>query len=395
MIPSLKGIPAGIWLLGLVSLLMDVSSEMIHSLLPLFMVTMLGLSVTFVGLIEGLGRATAMVVKVYSGALSDWWGRRKGLAVLGYGLGAVSKPLFAIAEGAGIVLGARVLDRVGKGIRGAPRDALIADLTPPDVRGAAYGLRQSLDAIGAFLGPLLAIGLMWLWSGDFRAVFWIAALPAGLAVALLVFGLHEPRSRPTERPAFPLRRHQLSQLPAAYWQVVFVGTMFALARFSDAFLVLRVEQLGLGLIYAPLVFVVMNLAYSLTAFPVGLLADRLSHRQLLAMGLLVLILADVVLAASGHWTLAMLGVLLWGVHMGMTQALLATMIAQCAPEALRGTAFGLFNLLGGLATLLASVFAGLIWDLAGAEFAFLTGAAFCTIAFVALIRGLKISASSQ
>jgi MFS family permease len=383
------GIPGGIWLLGFVSLLMDVSSEMIHSLLPLFMVTTLGLGVTFVGLIEGLGRATAMVVKVYSGALTDWWGRRKGLAVLGYGLGAVSKPLFAIAEGAGIVLGARMLDRVGKGIRGAPRDALIADLTPPAVRGAAYGLRQSLDAVGAFLGPLLAIGLMWLWSGDFRAVFWIAALPAGLAVALLIFGLREPRRLRIERPVFPLQRRQLLQLPSAYWQVVLVGTLFALARFSDAFLVLRVEQLGLGLVFAPLVFVVMNLAYAVTAYPAGRLADRVSHRQLLATGLLVLILADLVLAAAGDWTLAMLGVLLWGVHMGLTQALLATMIAQSAPAALRGTAFGLFNLVSGLTTLIASLMAGLIWDLIGAEFTFVAGAAFCFVALLALLRDIR------
>ena len=166
---TLSRIPPGVWVLGVVSLLMDVSSEMIHSLLPLFMVTTLGASALVVGVIEGLAESTALVVKIFSGALSDYLGRRKGLAVFGYALGALTKPLFAIAPTAGVVLAARLLDRVGKGVRGAPRDALVADIAPPGLRGAAFGLRQSLDTVGAFLGPTLAVGLMLLWSDDFRA----------------------------------------------------------------------------------------------------------------------------------------------------------------------------------------------------------------------------------
>jgi len=176
--PLSDPIPRGVWVLGFVSLLMDVSSEMIHSLLPLFMVGTLGISVMSVGLIEGLAEATALVVKVFSGVLSDYLGKRKGLALLGYSLGAFSKPVFAIAQSMGMIFAARIADRIGKGIRGAPRDALLTDITPPAIRGAAFGLRQSLDTVGAFLGPLLAVGLMLLWANDFRAVFGWQWFPA-------------------------------------------------------------------------------------------------------------------------------------------------------------------------------------------------------------------------
>jgi MFS family permease len=383
-VAALRQIPRAVWVLGLVSLLMDVSSEMIHSLLPLFMVTMLGASAIAVGFVEGLARATALIVRVFSGALSDWLGRRKGLSVFGYGLGALSKPLFAIASSVGLVLTARVLDRIGKGVRGAPRDALVADVTPLPSRGAAYGLRQSLDTVGAFMGPLLAVGLMLLWANDFRAVFWVAVIPGAAAVALLILGLREGPRQPTEKRHNPLRRESLKRLPTAYWQVVAVGAVFTLARFSDAFLVLRAEQSGIPLAFVPLVLVAMNLAYSLTAFPIGVLADRMSHTRLLAAGLVVLILADLVLAASNHWAVVFGGVALWGVHMGMTQGLLATMVAHTAPSELRGTAFGMFNLLSGFAMLIASVLAGLLWDLYGAPSTFYAGAGFSSLALAGL-----------
>ena len=378
-------LPAAIWVLGFVSLLMDVSSEMIHSLLPLFMVGALGASASLVGLIEGLAEATALIVKVFSGALSDWMGRRKGLAVLGYALGALTKPLFAIASSSGVVLTARLLDRIGKGVRGAPRDALVADLAPPDARGAAFGLRQALDTVGAFLGPMLAAGLMLLWSNDFRAVFWVAVIPGVLAVVLLLAGVHEPARATTRPPTNPIRRENLRRLERGYWRVVGIGAVFTLARFSEAFLVLRAEQAGIALALVPLVMVAMNIVYSATAYPFGRLADRMRHETLLALGLIVLIAADLVLSIADDTGTILAGVALWGVHMGITQGLLATMVADTAPPDLRGTAFGLFNLVSGVAMLVASVVAGLLWDRFGAASTFQAGAAFCVLALLGLL----------
>lgn len=379
-------IPAGIWILGCVSMLMDISSEMIHSLLPLFMVGALGASAFVVGLIEGLAEATALVVKVFSGAISDYLGRRKGLAVFGYTLGALTKPLFAIAPTTGIVLTARLLDRVGKGVRGAPRDALVADITPPELRGAAFGLRQALDTVGAFLGPLLAVGLMLLWADDFRAVFWVAVVPGLLAVALLLFGIREPERPAGGKRTNPIRRDNLRRLGNAYWWVVGVGAVFTLARFSEAFLVLRAQQSGIAVALVPLVMVSMNAVYAASAYPFGKLSDRMSHKTLLAWGLVVLMAADVVLAMDDHWTTVLAGVALWGVHMGMTQGLLATMVAATAPADLRGTAFGFFNLVSGAALLLASTVAGLLWDRYGAAWTFYAGAAFSALALLGLAR---------
>ncbi|WP_426398638.1 MFS transporter [Ralstonia sp. R-29] len=376
----LRQIPAGVWVLGFVSLLMDISSEMIHSLLPMFMVSTLGASALTVGLIEGLAESTALIVKIFSGVLSDYLGRRKGLAVVGYALGAFSKPLFALAPTAGIVLTARLLDRTGKGIRGAPRDALVADITPPELRGAAFGLRQSLDTVGAFVGPLLAVGLMLLWANDFRAVFWVAMVPGLLSVALLLFGLREPHGHVTTHRTNPIRRDNLKRLNPAYWWVVMIGAVFTLARFSEAFLVLRAQQGGIPVALVPLVMVAMNVVYALAAYPFGKLSDRMSHHALLALGLVVLIAADVVLGLSGHWGVVIAGVALWGIHMGITQGLLATMVADTAPADLRGTAYGMFNLVSGLAMLIASGLAGLLWDRLGAAATFHAGAVFCVLA---------------
>jgi len=383
-------LPAAIWALGLVSLLMDVSSEMIHSLLPVFLVTAVGASATMVGVIEGLAEALALVVKVFSGALSDYWGKRKGLAVIGYGLGALSKPLFALAPGVGLVLAARLIDRTGKGIRGAPRDALIADIAPPQMRGEAYGLRQSLDSVGAFLGPLLAVGLMLLWANDFRAVFWVAVVPGALAVLVLLLGVREPAGHHAARGVNPIRRESLTKLSRPYWMVVVLGAFFSLARFSEAFLLLRAEQTGIAVSWIPLVLVVMNLVYSLSAYPVGKLADRMSHSTLLAAGLAALLLADILLALDGHWLTVLLGVAVWGLHLGFTQGLLAAMVAATAPSALRGTAFGVFNLVSGIALLAASVLAGLMWDQWGAQATFAAGAGFCCVTLLCLLWVAKI-----
>jgi len=373
-------------MLGFVSLLMDVSSEMIHSLLPLFMVGTLGTSALMVGLIEGLAESTALIIKIFSGALSDYLGKRKGLAVLGYGLGAMSKPLFALAPGMGMVLGARLIDRIGKGIRGAPRDALIADIAPPSRRGAAFGLRQTLDTVGAFLGPLIAVGLMLVSNNDFRAVFWAAVIPGLLAVGLLAVGVKEPQRPAGEKRSNPIRRENLKRLSSGYWWVVLIGTVFTFARFSEAFLVLRAEQEGIPVSLVPLVMVAMNLVYAISAYPFGKLSDRVNHRGLLAIGLAVLIAADLILASGSHWITLLTGVGLWGIHMGITQGLLATMITDHAPQDLRGTAFGLFNLITGLALLIASGLAGFIWDQWGASCTFYMGASFSSLALLGLLK---------
>ncbi len=388
-------IPSGVWVLGGVSLLMDTSSEMIHSLLPLFMVFGLGASTLAVGVIEGLAEATALIVKVFSGALSDYLGKRKGLAVVGYGLGALSKPLFALAPGLAWVVTGRLVDRVGKGIRGAPRDALIADLTPLEIRGAAFGARQSLDTVGAFVGPLLAVALMWLFADDFRLVFWAACVPGLLAVMLLTFGLREPQERTTVRRSFPIQRHSLARLPSAYWRTVGVAAIFSLARFSEAFLVLRAEQVGIELRYVPLVMVAMNVVYALSAYPFGRLADRVSQQALLQLGLLVMIIADLALALSQEPALVMVGVALWGIHMGMTQGLLATMIAGVAPGDLRGSAFGCFSLVCGLSLLVGSAMAGWVWGRFGAPATFYLGAIIAAVALCALFFGERTRASRR
>jgi MFS family permease len=386
----LDQIPRGVWVLGFVSMLMDISSEMIHSLLPLFMVSVLGASAFTVGLIEGLAESTALIVKVFSGVLSDYLGKRKDLALFGYALGACTKPLFAIASSIGLVLTARLLDRVGKGVRGAPRDVLVADITPAAVRGAAFGLRQALDTVGAFVGPLLGVGLMLLWANDFRAIFWIATVPGLLAVALLFYGLHEPPVATGAKRSNPISKANLRRLGSPYWWTVGIGAVFTLARFSEAFLVLRAQQSGVAMALVPLVMVAMNLVYSACAYPFGSLSDRVSHRTLLFMGLLVLVAADLVLARNNDWISLAIGIVLWGVHMGMTQGLLNTMVADTAPADLRGTAFGFFNLLSGVSLLFASALAGWLWDRYGPAFTFYGSTALCCAALLSLIAQPKL-----
>lgn len=387
------GIPKGVWVLGFVSMLADISSEMVHSLLPMFMATVLGTGALTIGVIEGMAEATALIVKLFSGTLSDYLGRRKGLAVFGYALGAITKPLFAIAPTANVILGARLTDRIGKGIRGAPRDAMVADMAPPHLRGAAFGLRQSLDTIGAFIGPLLAVGLMLLWHDNFQAVFWVAVIPGAIAVILLAAGLREPESENGQKRGNPISRENLRRLGASYWWVVAIGAVFTLARFSEAFLVLRAGQCGIPVAYVPLVMVTMNLVYSATAYPFGKLADRVGQRMLLALGLIVLIAADIVLGSSTHWSMVFVGVSLWGLHMGMTQGLLAAMVAATATVELRGSAYGFFSLISGIGMLLASIMAGYFWDAYGPETTFYAGAVFsaATLCGMLLWKPSKLS----
>jgi MFS family permease len=387
---GLRDIPGGIWALGFVSLLMDVSSEMIHALLPIYLVSVLGTSTLIVGIIEGIAEATASITKIFSGALSDWLGKRKFLAALGYGLAALTKPIFPLAPSVGWLVAARFIDRVGKGIRGAPRDALIADLAPAHVRGASFGLRQSLDTVGAFLGPLLAIALMWLTADNFTAVFWVAVIPAFLAFGLIVFAVKEP-ARPAglREVRSPLSLGELARLGGFYWFVVGIATVFTLARFSEAFLILRAQSVGLPIFLVPAVMVLMNLVYALAAYPAGILSDRNDRTRVLMIGIAFLIAADLVLGFAAGVLGVALGVVLWGLHMGFTQGLLATLVADAAPAELRGTAFGMFNLLGGIALLAASIVAGALWDAAGPKGTFLAGAAFTIIALTGLaaVRG--------
>ena len=395
---SIRNVPPSIWVLGFVSMLMDISSEMIHALLPIYLVTVLGASMVTVGVIEGIAEAAASITKIFSGALSDWLGKRKWLAAIGYGLAALTRPVFPLAPTVGWLVAARFVDRIGKGIRGAPRDALVADLSPPELRGASFGLRQSLDTIGAFLGPLLAIALMWWTSDNFKAVFWFALIPALLALALIVFAVREPERPPTLRAIRnPISPAEIRNLGAAYWWVVAVATVFTLARFSEAFLVLRAQNVGLPIMLVPAVLVAMNVVYTLAAYPAGVISDRIGRTAVLAAGIVVLIAADVVLALVPSLGGVALGVVLWGLHMGLTQGLLTALVADTAPAELRGTAYGFFNLLGGIAMLAASVIAGSLWDNAGPRAAFLAGAGFAAIALAGLllIRGKIVKQSGH
>lgn len=383
---SWRALPAGIWALGFGSLFMDVSSEMIHSLLPIFMVTTLGVSMVTVGFIEGIAQATAAILKVFSGTLSDYLGKRKFLMILGYGLAAFTKPIFPLADSIGWVFTARFIDRIGKGIRGAPRDALVADITPVTLRGAAYGLRQALDSVGALLGPLLAVVFMIWLANDIRAVMWLAVVPAFISVALLVIYVREPEREPApDHVKAPLTLADIRLLSLRYWRVVGLGAVFTLARFSEAFLVLRAEDIGLALGYVPVVMVVMNLFYAGAAYPAGAAADRLRPRTLLLIGLALLIAADVLLAMASEAIAVLAGAALWGLHMAFTQGLLSKLVADRVPEHLRGTGFGIFNLVSGGALLLASVIAGALWSTLGPAATFLAGASFAALAAIGIV----------
>ncbi|HUO65863.1 MAG TPA: MFS transporter [Terriglobales bacterium] len=386
----------GIWALGFGSLFMDISSELIHSLLPVFMVAVLGASMVTVGIIEGVAEATAAVMKVFSGALSDYLGRRKFLMVLGYALAAFTKPIFPLATSVGWVFTARFVDRVGKGIRGAPRDALVADIAPPHMRGAAYGLRQALDSVGALIGPLLAVALMIRLANDIRTVMWGAVVPAFIAVAVLLIYVREPeRACADGPPRAPVTVADVKRLPLRYWFVVLLGAVFTLARFSEAFLVLRAKDVGLELGYVPVVMIVMNALYAGAAYPAGAVADHVSPRTLLLFGLVLLIAADCVLAFAASPLVVFTGAALWGLHMAVTQGLLSKLVADATPAELLGTGFGIFNLVSGGALLLASVIAGSLWSSAGASATFLAGAVFAAVAAVGLLAAARYRKPSR
>jgi MFS family permease len=391
---DLAEIPRGIWALGFVSMFMDISSEMVHSLLPLFLVSVLGVDAVELGVLEGVSEAVVLVTKMASGTLSDWLGKRKVIALAGYGLAAITKPAFPLAQSFRVVFAARLVDRVGKGVRGAPRDALVADLTTPDIRGASYGLRQSLDTVGAIAGPLLATLLMLVSAGAFRFVFWIAVVPGLVSVAVMAIFVREPRRATMVKADRPvLQLWELAGLPAMFWRVVAIGAMFTVARFSEAFLILRAGDVGLATDYVPLILVVMNLVYTASAYPAGRISDRVDRRRVLAAGAFILVLSDLVLAHWADFTGLIIGVVLWGLHMGLSQGLLAALIADAAPAHQRGTAFGLFNLISGIALLTASLLAGELWQIISPAATFYGGALFAALAFAGLIWQIRKSAA--
>ena len=390
---ALRALPRTVWALGFVSLFMDLSSEMIHALLPLFLIGTLHATTTLVGLIEGVGEATAAFAKVFSGTLSDVIGRRKPIVLLGYGLSALSKPLFPLAASSLTVLVARFADRVGKGLRGAPRDALIADITQPAERGAAFGLRQGLDSLGAVLGPLAALGLMLL-LGDMRSVFWWASLPAALTVLVLFIGVEEPEQPPGTGTA-PMHWSRLFTLGPAVWRVILLGAAFSLARLSEAFLVLKAVDAGLAPALAPLGMITMNAVYALLSAPAGALSDRIGPARILALGLSMLVLADFLLAFAHDPISLLAGASFWGLFMGLSQGVLSALLADAAPKDLRGTAFGLFYLVTGVVLLLGGVLAGALWQYVKPGASFLAGAIFALLALFMLLTQRRDSGASK
>ncbi len=367
-------LPRSIWALGLVSLFMDTSSETVHGLLPVFLVSVLGASMTSLGLLEGIAESTALIFKVFSGPLSDWIGRRKPLVMIGYTMGALSKPIFALAGSLPWVFGARIFDRIGKGIRGAPRDALVADLAPPALRGRAFGLRQSLDTVGAFLGPMLAIALMWITQNNYREIFWFATIPGLIAVSVLFFGVQEKETEPKDSIHRRIRFSDLKTFPSSFWFVTSAGALFQIARFSEAFLILRAKDFGLTLSLAPVVLIIMNITYAISAYPVGHWSDKIKREWFLFVGLFILCFSDLMLGFAGSLSTVLIGIILWGLHLGLTQGTLVTLVADTCAPSFRGTAYGIFNLFSAVALLIASLMAGILWDQVGPKATFLVGA---------------------
>jgi len=362
-------------LLGCVSMLTAMSTAMIQGLLPVFLVRVLGASMASVGLIEGLAEAANSFIKIFSGATSDWIGRRKPLVVFGYALSATVKTLFPIAETVPTVLAARVIDRLGKGIRDAPRDAFLADITVPEIRGSGFGLRLALAIAGFVFGPLIAVALMRLSGNDFRLVFWIALAPAYLSIVVLLLAVKElPFAVDAGERRFSIQGKDLAALPARFWWVIAIAGLLALARFSQAFIVLKADDVGLEAAFLPIMLAVMYLVYSMTAYPFGVLADYVDRRLQLGIGAVVLIGADVILATAGDIWWTVLGAALWGLQMGVTQGLLGATVADAAPDHLRGVAFGFYDVANGVAALGASAGAGMLWTVAGPAAAFGTGA---------------------
>lgn len=391
--PAIKiRIPRTVWVLGFVSLLMDISSEMIHALLPLFMAGTLGASAIWIGLVEGIGEGTALIAKVFSGVVADRFGHKKRLVFAGYFLGVISKPVFALAGSMPVVLAARFFDRIGKGLRGAPRDAIVADVTDESIRGAAYGLRQSLDAAGAFVGPLLATLLLLLWTEELRSIFWIALIPGAACLALILFGV-EDNVTPTVNTKHIAWKDLKIVMTPAFVQLVILGTLFSLARFSNAFIVLRAADIGIEHAWIPMTVVLMNIAFSLSSYPFGKLADKLNPMKLLALGMVLLALANLLFAYAANYRILATGIVLFGMHLGATQGIFSTIISEIAPSEVRATAFGIFNFFSGLALLASGLVAGSLWEYMGAQYCFGGGVVFALITLSLIPRFKQLQPS--
>ena len=378
-------IPRSIWMLGLVSLFVDTSSELVHSLLPIFMVSSLGASMTYVGLVVGIAESTALIVKIFSGTLSDYFQKRKLLTIIGYGLAASTKLLFPLANSMGLVLTARFVDRIGKGIRGAPRDAMVGDIAPAEIRGACFGLRQSLDTVGAFFGPLLAIAGMIIFAGNIRTVLWIAVIPALISMIILIFGVEEPKIhyKIDKKPSLQLK--EIYNLSSEYWKLVLIAGIFTLTKFSDAFLILKAQAIGFQVTFVPLIMVIMNIIYAFGAYPAGILSDKVNRKVVLLIGIVLLIIANIILAMADDFFMLVLGIIFWGMHMAFTQGLLATMVTDTTAPEIRGTAYGIFNFVCGIAMLLSSIIAGILWDQLGSSSTFIAGAIGAALACICLL----------
>lgn len=391
--PAIKiRIPRTVWVLGFVSLLMDISSEMIHALFPLFMAGTLGASAIWIGLVEGIGEGTALIAKVFSGVVADRFGHKKRLVFAGYFLGVISKPVFALAGSMPVVLAARFFDRIGKGLRGAPRDAIVADVTDESIRGAAYGLRQSLDAAGAFVGPLLATLLLLLWTEELRSIFWIALIPGAACLALILFGV-EDNVTPTVNTKHIAWKDLKIVITPAFVQLVILGTLFSLARFSNAFIVLRAADIGIEHAWIPMTVVLMNIAFSLSSYPFGKLADKLNPMKLLALSMVLLALANLLFAYAANYRILAAGIVLFGMHLGATQGIFSTIISEIAPSEVRATAFGIFNFFSGLALLASGLVAGSLWEYMGAQYCFGVGVVFALITLCLIPRFKQLQPS--
>lgn len=380
-----RRLPRDVWALGFVSLFMDISSETVYGILPLFLFSVLGASVTSIGFLEGVAEATALILKVISGPLSDLLKKRKPLIILGYSMGALSKPLFAIATSVPFVFAVRVFDRMGKGIRGASRDAMLADIAPEKMRGESFGVRQALDTTGAYLGPLLAIFLLWLTHNNFRVVFWIAGIPGVLSVLVLYFGVREKEHEEKTKSKIRLKFSELKQFHISFWFISVVGAVFQLARFSDAFLILRGKDLGIDVKFTPFILIVMYAVYSLASYPVGRLSDKIRREWFLIAGFIVLMMADMVLAYAQNLYVGLIGIGLWGFHMGLSKGTLETLVADTCPSNYRGTSYGIFNLFSAIALLIASTIAGILWDQFGPKATFLASAAISLLSLLLFV----------
>lgn len=373
--------------LGAVSFLTDVSSEMIYPLLPVFLTVTLGASASMLGLIEGAAETTASLLKLASGWWSDRVKRRKPLIVFGYALASLVRPLVAVAQSASQVLVIRVTDRIGKGIRTSPRDALIADAVDPSIRGRAFGFHRAADHAGAFLGPIVAFALMHWWAVETRTVFWLALIPGALAVVTVVVFVKEPagRARLAEYETVARSATAENQLPRSFWAYLGVLLLFTIGNSTDAFLLLRANQLGVPVTLVPILWATLHGVKSAASTPGGALSDRVGRVPTLVAGWTIFALVYVGFAfASAAWHAWALFIV-YGLFYALTEGAERALVADIVPPGKRGTAFGWFNLSLGLGLLPASVLFGVVWDRAGAPAAFLMGGALAGMASILLV----------